>query len=83
MSKDVQRTGDAAEVANDSSRREFLRKSAAGMGAAVAAGASAGAFSVEQKDVADVKIPSIRIATDFTTTFHGHPALLLPVVSPF
>jgi thiamine pyrophosphate-dependent acetolactate synthase large subunit-like protein len=66
MSKEDQGTDCAAELASDSSRREFLRKSAAGMGAAVAAGASAGAFSVEQKDVADVKIPSIRIATDFT-----------------
>lgn len=48
------------------SRRDFLRKSAAGMGAAVAASAAAPAFSIEHRDVADVKIPSIRIASDFS-----------------
>jgi thiamine pyrophosphate-dependent acetolactate synthase large subunit-like protein len=48
------------------SRRDFLRKSAAGVGAAVAAGATAQAFSAETTSLGDVKIPSIRISSDFT-----------------
>lgn len=48
------------------SRRDFLRKSAAGVGAAVAAGAGAQAFAAETADIGEVKIPSIRVPTDIT-----------------
>jgi thiamine pyrophosphate-dependent acetolactate synthase large subunit-like protein len=47
------------------SRRDFLRKSAAGVGAAVAAGAGAQAIAAETADLGEVKIPSIRIPADF------------------
>ncbi len=43
------------------SRRDFLRKSAVGVGAAVAAGATAQAFSAETTNLGEVKIPSIRL----------------------
>jgi thiamine pyrophosphate-dependent acetolactate synthase large subunit-like protein len=50
----------------DNSRRDFLRKSAAGVGAAVAAGAGAGALAADTADLGEVKIPSIRIPDDFS-----------------
>ncbi|WP_165787060.1 thiamine pyrophosphate-binding protein [Pseudohalioglobus lutimaris] len=49
-----------------SSRRDFLRRSAAGVGAAVAAGTAAQGFAAESTDIANVKLPSITIPTDFT-----------------
>jgi len=48
------------------SRRDFLRKSATSVGVAVAAGASAQAFTAETADLGDVKIPSIRLSGDFS-----------------
>jgi thiamine pyrophosphate-dependent acetolactate synthase large subunit-like protein len=56
------------------SRRDFLLKSAAGVGAAVAAGTGAGVFAAETTNIADVKIPSIRIPTDFTASLDEAPA---------
>ena len=50
------------------SRRDFLRKSAAGVGAAVAAGAGAKSFAAETVDIGKVKLPSIRISADFTAS---------------
>ena len=61
-----------AEAAG-TSRRDFLRKSAAGVGAAVAAGASATAFTADQVNIADVSIPSIRIPADFTASLAEAP----------
>jgi len=58
--------GESAEATG--SRRDFIRKSAAGVGAAVAAGASAQAFTAEATNLAGVNIPSIRIAPDFTAS---------------
>ncbi|MBE9540627.1 MAG: thiamine pyrophosphate-binding protein [Proteobacteria bacterium] len=59
--------GDIAESAElSSSRRDFLRRSAAGVGAAVAAGAASTGFAAETADIANVKLPSITIPTDFT-----------------
>ena len=55
------------------SRRDFLRKSAAGVGAAVAAGASAGSLAVETTDIGGVKLPSIRIAPDFLESLEQAP----------
>ena len=49
-----------------SARRGFLRKSVLGVGGAVAAGTAGQAFAAETCDVADVKLPSIRIPADFT-----------------
>ncbi len=40
------------QVEASGSRRDFLRKTAAGVGAAVAAGASTRAFTAEQVDIA-------------------------------
>jgi thiamine pyrophosphate-dependent acetolactate synthase large subunit-like protein len=54
------------DASTDSSRRDFLRKSAAGVGAAVAASAGAQAFAADTADLGEVKIPSIRIPADFT-----------------
>jgi len=62
-----------AGQADASSRREFLRRSATGVGAAVAAGASASAFTAEQVNVADVTIPSIRIPADFSKSLDESP----------
>ena len=61
-------SGQATESEADSasSRRDFLRKSAVGMGAAVAAGASSQAFSAGTAELGEVNIPSIRISSDFT-----------------
>lgn len=56
------------------SRRDFLRKTAAGVGAAVAAGASTRAFTADQANIADVSIPSIRIPDDFTASLDQAPA---------
>ena len=55
------------------SRRDFLLKSAAGVGAAVAAGTGAGVFAAETTNIADVKIPSIRIPADFTASLDEAP----------
>ncbi len=55
------------------SRREFLRQSALGLGAAVAAGVGARAVAAEPADIADVKIPSIRIPADFTASLGEAP----------
>lgn len=56
-----------------SSRRDFLRQSAMGVGAAVAAGGSAGAFTADQVNIADVTIPSIKIPADFTASLDEAP----------
>ena len=62
------------EAAGESgSRRDFLRKSALGMGAAVAAGASARAFTAERVNISDVSIPSITIPADFTASLDEAP----------
>ena len=62
------------EATGDSgSRRDFLRKSALGMGAAVAAGASARAFTAERVSISDVSIPSITIPADFTASLDEAP----------
>ena len=77
MDKQNQQDADSqhGEIAREStSRRDFLRKSAAGVGAAVAAGASAKAFTADQVNVADVTIPSIRIPADFTASLEEAPA---------
>jgi thiamine pyrophosphate-dependent acetolactate synthase large subunit-like protein len=58
---------------NPGSRRDFLRKSAAGLGAAVAAGGSAAAFTAETADIGGVKIPSIRISPDFIASLEQEP----------
>ena len=50
------------------SRRDFLRKSATGVGAAVAAGAGAQAFAADTVDIGKLKLPSIRISPDFTAS---------------
>jgi thiamine pyrophosphate-dependent acetolactate synthase large subunit-like protein len=50
------------------SRRDFLRKSATGVGAAVAAGAGGQAFTAETTDIGKLKLPSIRIPADFTAS---------------
>ncbi|MDH3994354.1 MAG: thiamine pyrophosphate-binding protein [Gammaproteobacteria bacterium] len=55
------------------SRRDFLLKSAAGVGAAVAASSGAGVFAADTTNVADVKIPSIRIPADFTASLDEAP----------
>jgi len=71
MSEQEQQAGQgpvARAEAAGTSRRDFLRKSAAGVGAAVAAGASASAFTADQVNIADVTIPSIRIPADFTAS---------------
>jgi thiamine pyrophosphate-dependent acetolactate synthase large subunit-like protein len=60
-------------VIADNSRREFLRKSAAGVGAAVAAGAGAQAIAAETADLGEVKIPSIRVSADFTDSLGEDP----------
>ncbi len=64
----------AKEPGAGSSRRDFLRKSAAGVGAAVAAGASAGAFAADEVKLGDVTIPSIRIPDDFSASLGEAPA---------
>lgn len=56
------------------SRRDFLRKSAVGLGGAVAAGTSAQAFSAETADIADLKLPSITIPADFTASLSQQSA---------
>ncbi len=61
------------EAAASTSRRDFLRKSAAGVGAAVAAGAGARAFAADTVNIADVTIPSIRIPADFTASLDEAP----------
>ena len=61
------------EVAVSASRRDFLRKSAAGVGAAVAASATAGAFAADQVSVGDTSIPSIRVPVDFTASLDEAP----------
>jgi thiamine pyrophosphate-dependent acetolactate synthase large subunit-like protein len=63
----------SAQLDNPGSRRDFLRKSAAGVGAAVAAGASAATFSADTTDIAGVKIPSIRISPDFVASLDQEP----------
>jgi thiamine pyrophosphate-dependent acetolactate synthase large subunit-like protein len=63
----------SAQMDNPGSRRDFLRKSAAGVGAAVAAGASAATFSADTTDIAGVKIPSIRISPDFVASLDQEP----------
>ncbi len=50
----------------DSSRRDFLRKSVTGVGAAVTAGTAAGAMALDTVDLGELKLPSIRVAPDFT-----------------
>ena len=57
---------DSDTAQTNNSRRDFLRKSAAGVGAAVAAGAGAQVFAAGTADIGKVKLPSIRIPTDFT-----------------
>jgi thiamine pyrophosphate-dependent acetolactate synthase large subunit-like protein len=63
-----ERAAPAAEEldSSGSARRGFLRKSVLGVGGAVAAGTAAQTFAAETCDVADVKLPSIRIPADFT-----------------
>lgn len=61
------------DVAVSASRRDFLRKSAAGVGAAVAASATAGAFAADQVSVGDTSIPSIRVPVDFTASLDEAP----------
>jgi len=76
MDKPGQQAGQDREseaASPNSSRRDFLRKSATGVGVAVAAGASARAFTAEQVNVADVTIPSIRIPADFTASLDEAP----------
>jgi thiamine pyrophosphate-dependent acetolactate synthase large subunit-like protein len=63
----------AGQMDNPGSRRDFLRKSAAGLGAAVAAGGSAAAFTAETADIGGVKIPSIRISPDFIASLEQEP----------
>lgn len=68
---DQGKAGGQAKPNTDSagnSRRDFLRKSALGLGGAVAAGAAGTAFSAETTSIADVKLPSIKIPTDFTSS---------------
>lgn len=62
-----------AEESAAASRRDFLRKSAVGVGAAVAAGASSSAFTAVEKDLGGVSIPSIRLASDFTNSLAEEP----------
>ena len=62
----------SADIA-DNSRRDFLRKSAAGVGAAVAAGAGAQAIAAETAELGEVKIPSIRVSADFTGSLGEDP----------
>ncbi len=66
MSRDNTKQQATEQHREENSRREFLRKSAVGVGAAVAAGAGASAIASETADIGEVKIPSIRIPTDFT-----------------
>jgi thiamine pyrophosphate-dependent acetolactate synthase large subunit-like protein len=54
--------------ATENSRRDFLRQSAAGVGAAVAAGAGSQVFAAETADFGDVRIPSIRLAEAFSAS---------------
>lgn len=61
------------DIEAGNSRRDFLRKSAAGVGAAVAAGAGSAAFAAETTDVGGVTIPSIRIAPDFLKSMDEAP----------
>ncbi len=57
------------EIADSaSSRRDFLRRSAAGVGAAVAVGATGNSFAAEAADIAMVKLPSITIPADFSAS---------------
>ncbi|MFC1579092.1 thiamine pyrophosphate-binding protein [Pseudomonadota bacterium] len=60
-------------VEESGSRRDFLRKTAAGVGAAVAAGASTRAFTAEQVNISNVTIPSITIPADFTASLEQAP----------
>ena len=61
------------QVPDGNSRREFLRKSAMGLGGAVAAGATGHAFSAQTTSISDVKIPSINIAEAFTQSLAEDP----------
>ncbi len=62
------------QATDGSSRRDFLRKSAMGLGGAVAAGAAGQAFSAESTAISDVKLPSINIAEAFTQSLEEEPA---------
>ncbi len=76
MKQQGKSTGENSALERDevgSSRRDFLRKSAAGVGAAVAAGTGAGVFAAETANIAEVKIPSIRIPADFTASLDEAP----------
>ena len=63
----------AGDAGVSASRRDFLLKSAAGVSAAVAASATAGAFAADQVNIGDTTIPSIRIPADFTASLDEAP----------
>ena len=73
--QDTRPDQEQAETAGaaSNSRRDFLRKSAVGVGAAVAAGASTSAFTADQVNIANVTIPSIRIPADFMASLEEAP----------